>query len=167
MFGKRFEEIISTAYVKPSHDLSYETAVFAEAGGEIVGMASGYTAEQHHRFDKKVVDRAAGRSMIRIAIVYALISPMMRFLHTYDEGDFYLQFLAVDEAFRGRGIGSSLLQAMEERGRELGSTQYAIDVSGRNNGAHRLYERYGFADHACWPRLRWMPTMIHRLVKPF
>ncbi len=166
MFGKRLEDIVSKAYVEPNHDLSYETALFAEADGEVVGMASGYTAEQHRRFNRKVVNRAAGRSIVRISIIYALLSPMMRFLHTYDEGDFYLQFLAVDEAFRGRGIGSVLIHAMEERGRERGSTQYAIDVSGRNDNARRLYGHQGFVDRACWPRLRFMRPVIQRMVKP-
>jgi ribosomal protein S18 acetylase RimI-like enzyme len=165
LFGKRFEEIISSAYLEPKHDLSYETALFAEIDGKVVAMASGYTAEQYQAFSKDVVKRCAGRSKLRIALIYAMIAPMMRFLHTYEDGDFYVEFLAVDEAHRGQGIGSKLLQAMEDRARVRQSTQLAIDVAARNKVAQRLYERYGFVTIARWPRSRLARPNILRMVK--
>ncbi|MBE0636230.1 GNAT family N-acetyltransferase [Candidatus Bipolaricaulota bacterium] len=166
LFGKRFEEIISNAYLEPNHDLSYETALFAEVDGTIVGMISGYTAEQYQAFSKDVVKRFAGRSKLRIALIYAMIAPMMRFLHTYDDGDFYVEFLAVDEAQRGQGIGSKLLQALEDRARATQSTQFAIDVAAHNKVARRLYERHGFAMVARWPRTRIVSPNILRMTKP-
>jgi hypothetical protein len=42
MLGKDYDRVIGEAYLNPDHDLSYETAVFAERSGRIVGMASGY-----------------------------------------------------------------------------------------------------------------------------
>ncbi|MBN1859078.1 GNAT family N-acetyltransferase [Candidatus Bipolaricaulota bacterium] len=165
MFGKRFEEIVSKAYLEPNHDLSHETAMFAEVGGSIVGMVSGYSAEQYHRFDKDVLNRVAGRSMFRISLIYGLISPMMRFLHTYDNGDFYVEFLAVDEARRGQGIGSNLIRAMEERARSSGSTHFAIDVARRNETARRLYERHGFKTIKQWPKTHHVRPNILRMTR--
>ena len=166
MFGRRFEEIVSSAYLEPNHDLSYETALFAEASDQIVGMISGYTAEQYRGFDKSVVDRLAGRSRLRISLIYAMIAPMMRFLHTYNDGDFYVEFLSVDDTFRGQGIGYRLLAAMEACGQKSGSSHFAIDVARKNDGARRLYERYGVVAHDYWPRTRLMRPTVLRLTKP-
>lgn len=166
MFGKRFEEIVSSAYREPNHDLSYETALFAERDGDVVGMVSGYTCGQYDLFAKDVVNRFAGRSMTRISLIYTLIAPMMRFLHTYDEGDFYVEFLAVDEAHRGQGIGSKLLHALEERARDSQSTQLAIDVAARNKIARKVYKSYGFATIRHWPKTRLLRPNILRMTKP-
>jgi len=166
MFGKRFEEIVSNAYLEPNHDLSYETAVFAEVEGKLVGMVSGFSAEQYQRFRKDVLNQVAGRSRFRISLIFALLSPMMRFLHTYDDGDFYVEFLAVNEAQRGQGIGFKLMQAIEERAQACGATQLAIDVARRNKGAHRLYERAGFTTIRRWPKNRLVKANILRMTKP-
>ncbi len=166
MFGKRFEEIVSKVYLEPNHDLSYETALFAEVAGSIVGMVSGYTSEQYRMFSRDVVKRLAGRSRFRIGLIFAMIAPMMRFLHTYDDGDYYVEFLAVDDAFGGQGIGSSLMQAIEDRARESGATQLSIDVAARNARAQKLYERIGFTVIRRWPCTRWLRANILRLTKP-
>lgn len=166
MFGKRFEEIVSKVYLEPNHDLSYETALFAEVAGRIVGMVSGYTAEQYQHFSKDALSRASGRSRFRISFIFALIAPMMRFLHTYDDGDYYVEFLAVDSAFGGQGIGSSLLQAIEDRAQASGATQLSIDVAARNTRAQRLYKRIGFTVIRRWPCTRWLRANILRMTKP-
>jgi len=165
MFGPRFEEIVATAFRHPNHDLSYEYALFAELDGTVVGMASAYSAERYAQFSDAVLQRAAGRSAFRIACILTLIAPMWRFLHSYEQGDFYLQFLAVDEAHRGRGIGRALMNEMESRGRRYECTRFALDVSGRNPDAQRLYERQGLHVEARWPRLRILPAAVLRMAK--
>ena len=166
MFGPRFEQIVATAYLHPSHDLSYEYAVFAEVDGAVAGMASGYTAEQHASFNDAAFKEAAGRDAVRIACILWLISPMWRFLHTYNSGDFYLQFLAVDEAHRQKGMGRALMQHMESRGRSCSCTRFTLDVSSRNPNAQRLYAQQGLQPVGRWPRLPLMPAAVRRMVKP-
>lgn len=165
MFGKRFEEIVSKIYLEPNHDLSHETALFADVEGDIVGMVSGFTAEQYRQFRKDALNPVAGRTMMRISIFFALLSSMMRFLHTYQEGDFYIEFLAVDEAHRGQGIGFALMQSIEDRARAHGATQLAIDVARRNKGARTLYERIGFTTINRWPRTGFVRPNILRMTK--
>ena len=38
MFGRRFEDIIATAFMQPDHDTSYQNVTFAERDTDIVGM---------------------------------------------------------------------------------------------------------------------------------
>lgn len=52
--------------------------------------------------------------------------------------------LAVLPAFRGRGIGRSLLEEAERRARARDSAKLTLEVHDSNAGAKRLYERFGF-----------------------
>jgi len=165
LLGPRVNDILARAFSEPRHDLSYEHTLFAELDGEIVGMASGYTAEQHRRSSDEPLERAAGGGTFRMACMFALATPILRFIHTYDQDDFYLQFLAVNESCRGQGIGSLLIEAMEARAQSHGSTRFALDVGAKNAGARRLYERCGFLVSARWPKLRFLPPMMWRMIK--
>jgi ribosomal protein S18 acetylase RimI-like enzyme len=67
----------------------------------------------------------------------------MRILDRLEDGDFYLQAIAVDESARGQGIDSILLNLVEERAGAAGCSRICLDVSAGNVGARRLYERWG------------------------
>ena len=58
--GRRYTDIVATAFTIPGHDLSYEHTVFADCHGAVVGMASGYTAEQHGRSSDLPLRKAPG-----------------------------------------------------------------------------------------------------------
>ena len=97
--------------------------------------------------------------------LFTLAAPVFRFIHTLADGDFYVEFLAVDEDHRGRGIGSRLLGALEDRAREAGTSQFAIDVAGRNKVAQKVYVRHGFETINRWPRTRLVRPNILRMSK--
>ena len=61
-------------------------------------------------------------------------------------GDFYLDSIAVDERYRGRGIAKGLMSAFEERGREEGFLRLSLIVEQYNEGAYALYRCLGFVD---------------------
>jgi len=52
--------------------------------------------------------------------------------------------LHVVRAYRRRGIGRLLLEAVEARARELGCCRLTLEVQERNRVALGLYERFGF-----------------------
>jgi len=166
LLGRRATEILASAFLVPNHDLSYERTVFAEVNGTVVGMASGYTEEEHRRSSDQPLKQAAGGIALRIRCMFVLAAPILRFLHTYEEGDFYIQFLAVDQTHRGQGIGSALIHEMETRARVSRSTHLAIDVAARNAVARQLYEHFGFAVIAQWPNLPRIRPNALRLTKP-
>jgi ribosomal protein S18 acetylase RimI-like enzyme len=79
------------------------------------------------------------------ALKYTTISILdMMFLSDLDDGDSYLAILAVDEALRGMGIGSFILEMAVELMKDNGSKRAVLDVDIDNPGALRLYEKVGF-----------------------
>ena len=58
--------------------------------------------------------------------------------------DLLIETLAVDARFRGMGIGTRLLQAAEARARAQSKRSLVLEVISENDGAIRLYERFGF-----------------------
>ena len=152
MYGRRFADIIATAYCHPDHDYSFQNVVFAERDVHIVGMALGYTAEQHRRSSDQPLKQAAGYPAVRRAVVGVLCAPLLRILDTLPDGDFYLLSIGVDNELRGEGVGTRLIDSLEDRARASGSRRFSLDVSAKNEGARRLYERRGMAVESQWPK---------------
>ncbi len=167
LLGRGYDRVIGEAYLSPGHDLSYETAVFAERSSRIAGMASGYTSQQHEQSSDEPLRRAAGFRMVRMAAFSVLGRGMKRFIKTVPEGDYYLQAVAVDDQYRGSGIGSTLLDYSEETGRSAGCARVVLDAAGKNTGARHLYERRGMEIEATSPSILLIPnTRAYRMVKP-
>lgn len=165
LLGRRMPSIIADAFAEPGHSLSYEHVVFAERDGAIVGMSLAYTSAQHREFSDGPIERAAGRTAVRMKIIRFVLAPMWRILENVPEGEFYLQAIAVDPELRGGGIGSLLLDDAVERGRRSGSARLALDVAARNDGARRLYAESGFEESSEWPSSRLLPTLFVRMTR--
>ena len=52
--------------------------------------------------------------------------------------------IAIDERFRGRGLGRAAMLLAEEAVRENGGTVLGLNVFGFNTAARRLYESLGY-----------------------
>lgn len=165
MLGRRAPRILAEAYTRPDSEYSFRNVVFAEDGGSIVGMACGFTAAERDRFSDRPLKRAAGFPAVRMRAVRILLAPMFRILSSIPDGGFYLLAMAVDDEMRGRGVGSSLMDFVEERARRSGSSRLCLDVAVKNEGARRLYERRGMAAEARWPKLRLVPPLFVRMTK--
>ncbi len=83
----------------------------------------------------------------------------MRILDTLADGDFYLQAIAIDTELRGEGVGSALMDSMEDRARASGSNRLSLDVSAKNEGARRLYGRRGMSVESQWPKRLVIPGL--------
>ena len=164
--GRRAEEVVAQAYVEPDNEYSFQNVTFAELDGRVVGMAAGSTAERRHEFSDRPLREAKGFPALRALVVTVLCAPMFRVLESIAEGEFYLLAVAVDEEARGRGIGSTLLDHVEERARAEGSRRLALDVAAKNEGARRLYERRGMAVESRWPAIGFVPPFLVRMTKP-
>jgi [ribosomal protein S18]-alanine N-acetyltransferase len=54
--------------------------------------------------------------------------------------------IAVERGWRGRGLGRLLLETVLDRARREGVRELFLEVRPSNEGARRLYERYGFEE---------------------
>ena len=55
-----------------------------------------------------------------------------------------LMNIAVDDCYRGRGIGSALMEAVLDRASVLGAEDVFLEVRDSNAPARHLYEKHGF-----------------------
>ncbi len=168
MLGRRSVDKIATAFTQPGHDLSYKNVTFAEREKVIVGMVSGYTAEQHRRSSDRPLKQAAGRFNLRMMVISTLFAPLFRIIDTIADNDFYIQAMAVDKELRGEGVGSTLMDFIEDHARANGSTRLSLDVSAGNKGARKLYECRGMTVESQWPKRLAIPGVkFFRMVKAF
>ena len=166
MLGSRAKQIVATAFTQPGHDLSYQNVTFAEHDNVIVGMVSGYTAEEHRRSTYGSLKRAAGQWNLRMRIVLVLFSPLMRIIDSIADNDFYLQAIAVDEELRGSGVGTVLMDSLEQRACASGSTRLALDVSAKNQIARCFYECRKMSIESQWPKRLKIPALrFYRMTK--
>ena len=167
MLGRRAAYIIAKAYTQPDNDYSFQNVIFAEHNKIIVGMALGFTAEQRRRFSDRPLKQAAGFPALRMRTVKMLCAPLLRVLKTIADGDFYLLSIAIDKELRGQGVGSALMNAIEQRARASESTRLTLDVAAKNEGARRLYERRGMTVESQWPKHFVIPGLrLLRMTKP-
>jgi len=166
LLGRGFAEIVARAYCKSNNNYSFDNVIFAERGNEIVGMAAGFTAEQHRNFTRQPLKTIAGYRSLRMTVITTLFSPMFRIIDTIEEGDYYLLAVATDKTVRGEGVGTALLDAMEEQAVARESLRLVLDVSAGNKGARRLYEHRGMWIESSWPRHLPVPVIrFLRMVK--
>ena len=159
MLGRRAKQIIAAAFVQPDHDLSYQNVTFAELDNTIVGMVSGYTAQQHRRSTHAPLKQAAGPWNYRMRLVLVLFAPLMRIIDSISDGDFYLQAIAIDKDCRGAGIGSLLMDSLEERAHAKDSLRLALDVSAKNEHAQRFNKHRGMTIESTWPKRLPIPVL--------
>lgn len=62
------------------------------------------------------------------------------------DGEWYLEMLAVDEAYRGHGIGKHLIENIILSAKINGSSKVSLNVDFDNQRANSLYKRQGFND---------------------
>lgn len=67
-------------------------------------------------------------------------------LRKMKSGEYELTKMAVDPAFRGRGIGEALIVALTERARKMGLKQVILYSNTVLEPAIRLYRRMGFQE---------------------
>ncbi len=167
LLGPQSVRIIAEAFLAPGHDLSHEHVTFAEVDGGVVGMLSGYSGAQHAASTDEPLVEAAGFRKYRMAVLHRLGARIFNFMDRLPAGDWYVQAVAVDEAGRGKGVGSALLAHAEQTARAAGSQRLALDVAVNNDGARRLYERLGYAVESSSKPIPFVASAaVHRMAKP-
>jgi ribosomal-protein-alanine N-acetyltransferase len=68
----------------------------------------------------------------------------------YDEA--HITTIGIDAPYRGRGLGEALLLRLLDESIRRGANMLTLEVRISNEGAIRLYEKYGFSVHGVRPR---------------
>lgn len=64
--------------------------------------------------------------------------------YTFNGFEGYINNVVIDEAFRGLGLGTVLMEELIKRGREKNVKEFTLEVRVGNAAANRLYEKVGF-----------------------
>jgi ribosomal protein S18 acetylase RimI-like enzyme len=113
-----------------SGNFSYRNAVVAEENGEAVAMLLAYRLPD----SPESADLDEIPELVRPLVELELLAP----------GTFYVNGLATLPGYRGRGLGSKLLEAANDLAAEAGCDELSIEVFEQNEGAVRLYESHGY-----------------------
>ena len=124
-----------------------ELAVAATHGDKLVGLVTlRHGSVAHH------TTRARGPRLSTFIKQFGYLGGPVRFAlqkmvmsgrpHRRDE--LLVEAMAVDEAYRGRGIGARLMEAVFDFARASGVRSIRLEVVDTNPGARRFYEKMGF-----------------------
>jgi ribosomal protein S18 acetylase RimI-like enzyme len=134
---------------------------------ERIYQQGGWTNE---RYSRVLLD---GRSRIEDAIVLVATEldailgtvtvalPGTRFANVCQADEIEVRMLAVDEAARGRGVASRLMEACETLAHDRSSAAVVLSTEPDMHAAHRLYERRGYVRQ---PARDWSLDGSHFLV---
>lgn len=120
---------------------SYRHAHVAMVGSELAGMLLGYTLPD------PCDDSGLGDAPL-------LVRPLLE-LEALVPGSWYINAVAALPQFRGRGVGTFLMNIAEFLARAAGASATSLIVAEDNAGAVRLYQRLGYDTldrrpaHAC------------------
>lgn len=132
-----------TTLVQHTHShYSYRHVYVAEVNRQVVGIATMIgAADLTDEADYKTVLNRW--EQLRIQLVQWLVLRHM-LQQDYPAGTVYIANLAVDSAYRGRRIGTQLLQRCLTNAAATGATAAFISVDIDNPRAQKLYESLGF-----------------------
>ncbi|MBK8211474.1 MAG: GNAT family N-acetyltransferase [Rhodospirillales bacterium] len=120
-------------YARDGVAFSYQNCVLADLDGTVAGMAHSFPMD---------ADPAA----------QAEADPVLRpYAELEDCGSLYLSGIALFPEHRGRGIGTQLMTAVDDRARALNRPRLSLICFERNEGAMRWYRRLGFEELARRP----------------
>lgn len=70
----------------------------------------------------------------------------LSFTHSTEAGGLvvWIEEIYIDEAFRGKGLGTELFSFLEQEYKGL-AARFRLEIMPSNTGARRLYERLGFS----------------------
>ena len=138
-----FHQLMERLVKMEDSQYSYRNVLMAmTADGVVAGILVAYDGAQLKTLRKRFVDEA----LDTFGIDYSGMDAETQ------EGEYYLDSLAVSSSYRGKGIAKLLLNAAIQRGKELGIPKVGLLVDKGNPRAESLYTRMGFqfVNYATW-----------------
>ena len=126
-------QLLSDGLEQDVYPHTFRSCIVAEINQKVIGMALSYPALFHCITDELTNFLPADR-----------LEKFHEFYSARVEGSFFLDAMCVDEAYRGLGIGKSLLEHTKLKASSEGYNELSLIVFADNSRAIRLYEQQGF-----------------------
>jgi ribosomal protein S18 acetylase RimI-like enzyme len=125
--GEDILDVGRRRYEREGIPFSYQNCKLVEHRGQVVGMLVAFP--------------------MRVDPEYVEPDPVLAPYSALEEDEsYYVCGMAVEPEFRGRGIGTRLLEMAERDCRRHGLRKLSLIVFEQNTGAKRLYERSGYVE---------------------
>ncbi|MFJ7754211.1 GNAT family N-acetyltransferase [Peribacillus muralis] len=138
--GETDEEKILTVlagfFKKSGNRISYENTFVSVHDGEVSGLIIAYHGKDAQELDAPIVEHLRQK----------LNDPNITIDKEAEADDFYLDTISVDPNYQGKGIGSALIQYVEEYAKQKGYSRVSLVVENVNEGASRLYNKLGYKE---------------------
>ena len=143
----RARSMLASVYARPGHAASFEVCEVAELDGELAGVIAWFPVSEGDHRARRFVSLTAPRvppwrwpALLRHLRAAGTVSP-----HPPAK-TLYVDALAVDPAFRRRGVARALLERAEAAAAAHALDGVALDTGLHNEGARALYRACGFRE---------------------
>lgn len=154
LFGSTVKNLMKKLFKHRRHYFSFDHSYFIEVGGRTAGMA-----QLHKRMPGRKEKVRLGLLLLKYLrwrfpskAVNLLKSERIMWLAGGNEC--YLSNVAVYPEFRGQGLGTKLLEAVELEARSIGKKRIVLKAETHNKKAINLYERLGYRIEKELPSLK-------------
>lgn len=131
--GEEYMAVLNEIARGEATQYSYQNALIAECDGVVAGAVVGYDGSQLGKL-------RCGT----LSIIEEFTGNMPSIVDETEEGEYYLDSVAVLPRFRGLGVGKALVNAFVERAFAEGAERVGLIVDKENPYAEKLYTSQGF-----------------------
>ena len=144
LFGPKVKKLMEKLFPHPRHYYSFDRSFFIEVNGKPAGMAQLHKLKPRKREKINLAILLLRYMNWRLPIAVAPLLRSEKVVGNFSAKDCYLSNVAVYPEYRGLGLGTQLLSAMEEEVKSIGKNRMVLHADITNYGAIRLYERLGY-----------------------
>ncbi len=133
----------------------------------IIGLMRELYEQDHLVFDERMAQKAVTRFLLdhslgRLWLIALKGKPIGYMALTfgysleYHGRDAFLDEIYIQQAYRGKGLGTKAISFVEEECRSLGVHVLHLEVERENKTAQTFYHKMGFKDHDRYLLTKWM-----------
>lgn len=127
-------EVLRQYFQQDVNRLSYRNCIVSLEEDEMSGIIVAYHGSEADELDLPINERLRKVSG----------EPAITVEREAEPEDYYIDTVSVKSAFRGKGIGTKLMEAAEHEAETRGHRRISLIVEKSNINAKKLYERLGY-----------------------